>query len=347
MQFEAIIERINIYKGQILSNKRWWILLAFLFAILLGIYAVTSPKYYTAETVFHPEGGSGANAALANNPLALILGGATGGGQSGMMIGALKSRNISEAVAKDSICINDKTMLVADLIMENMNQGFSLTKWFRNLFLKKPPVPSKEAKAIVAGSFIRYGIVVIANDDGYIVFNFTNSDRNITEVVSQIYIAKLREYYEIQKTSKAQKNIDFFSHRADSVRKELEKTSRALARYQDRNKYRIFTESEIYVQEQSVKLEMLTQMHNALIISKEQAISQKLQETPIINVLDFPAPPFTTSKKSLSLYIFLGLFLGGFIGIAWICRNLLKEDAILLIKESMKPLPEEKINSVV
>ena len=60
------------------------------------------PPLFEAKTVFHPDTGQqvGANRA---NPLSMILGNPTEGGETGFMIGVLQSRTISEAVTADSI----------------------------------------------------------------------------------------------------------------------------------------------------------------------------------------------------------------------------------------------------
>ena len=344
MEYEAILERIFLYRTQISRKKFLWILLGIIFAILLGIFAVNSTTYYSAVTVFHPDSGGSPGGNIASNPIAMLLSGQSGASESGLMIGALKSRNLSESVTRDSVCYKDGTFLVADLVLEESQSGFSLSRFFRSLFFDPPPERSKESKVISAASLIRYSVMVETNEQGYILFHFSSTKQDLTEIISELYIAKLREYYKFQKTSKAQKNIEFFTQRADSVRRELEIASRSLARYQDRNKYRIYSEGEIYVQEQTVKLEMLKQMYTALIINREQAVSQKLQKTPFIQVLDFPAPPFRKSQRSVPLYIFLGLILGIILGMVWACRKLIKGDIIALIKQSMQSKPSSVEN---
>ncbi len=329
-----ILGRIQAYY-QVL-RKRWWVLavVGLIFGAIVYLYIRSLPTQYEAVAVFHPDSSTGSSgiSALGSDPLSLIFGRGsnTAGGNALQMIGVLQSRRISEDVAADSLEIEGKKVLMADYIRSNYPSSFSLINWIYSLFEEPGPPPSKESKVIGVGRGLKANMEIETNDYGFIEARFWFSDPTVLEKIANAYIEKLTSYYQIQKTEKAEANVIFFEYRSDSVKKEIDQAAYAMARYLDRNKYRINAVDEIYTQEKELQIELLAELYKTQMLSLEQAKGQLQQDTPIIQVLDYPAPPYFSSGKSPLIFGLLGVFLGFIIASMFRLRRLLKEDIAYL-----------------
>jgi hypothetical protein len=319
----AIIDRY----WSILGPRKVWIILAGLpFAVLLGINAFLYPPTYTARTVFHPDSGSNPLMGDATNPLSLILGNQAEGAQQGQMIEILQSRHINESVAADTIESEGERRMAANVILEMYDPGFSLVQWVIELFTGKPEPLTDEKRIKNAASIMESLLKAETTDNGFIVMLFSCKSQEIGRQLSYRYIHHLSQYYELQRTEKAKKNVEFFTQRADSVKRELDKVTYGLARNIDQNQFRIRATSEVYPSELRAKQEILKQMFITLTINREQAIAQLQQETPVIQVLDRPEPPYTRKGRSFIKFGVMGWFLGSFFLALFFVRNLLRED---------------------
>ncbi|TAE50535.1 MAG: hypothetical protein EAZ89_11895 [Bacteroidetes bacterium] len=335
MNPKAIIERVLAYLNHFRSR---WILVLIILLVMTALFTTQGllrPKYYSAETIFHPE--IGMEEGARPEALSLILGDAAGGagGEAVFMMGILQSRHLSEAVAADSIMMYGQKRLIADLLIEHTPPFTSLTSLIVNTFVP-PKIPSTYARRIVsAGRQLRGSLMIEEREDGFIQMQISYYNDSLCGKISRSYIKQLDVYYKRQKTEKAARNVAFFANRADSVKKELDKVSYAIANYRDRNQFSSLLRNEVYPTDLTLKQGMLQQMYSSLIISREQAVAQLQQDTPIIQVLDEPDPPYDTVKASLVLYILIGLFLGLFISFFVVCRKMLVADITQLIQQQL------------
>lgn len=262
------------------------------------------------------------------DPLSLIFGrgSSTAGGNALQMIGVLQSRRISEDVAADTILVEEEKVLMADYIRASSPSSFSLVNWIYSLFTEPSPPPSKKSKVIGVGRRLRANMEIESNDFGFIEATFWFNDPKVLEVISNAYIEKLTSYYQVQKTEKAEANVIFFRYRSDSVKQEIDEAAYSMARYLDKNKYRINAVDDIYTQKKELEIEYLSELYKNQMLSLEQAKSQLQQQTPIIQVLDFPEQPFPGIAKSPLLFGIVGLILGLIIASIFSLRGLIRED---------------------
>ena len=84
--------------------------------------------------------------------------------------------------------------------------------------------------------------------------------------------------------------------------------------------------------------------------NRESAAYRLQKETPIIEPLDRPEPPFDQVQKSKMIYVLIGLFLGTFFGIllvSWkIINKYLGEELNKAIEKASKPKAELAIPQV-
>jgi hypothetical protein len=347
MEIEEILARIPVYLDRI---KRKWlaiILIALVPAILMVWQALSKPSLYVAKTVFHPETGQ-QNGSNRGNALSLILGNPGEGGETGFMIGVLKSRNISEAVTSDTIDWKGEQQLVADIISNAYPKSYSLLGYIQNLLFPPSTSTSYQSKVLSTASAIRSSMFIEATPDGFINLDISFYTQEMAGLISRLYIKNLNEYYTRQKTAKASNNVTFFTRRADSIQRELEKTSRSLARYYDRNQNLVFTEDQVVPTELLLRQDIQKQMFVTLTLTKEQALAQLQQDTPIIQILDHPNPPYKSMEANPILYGTIGFIIGLILAMFLISRKLLKEDLNQLIQAQLygksnepEAIPEE------
>lgn len=334
MQIQEILQRLGVYGDRI--RQRWLIIL--LIAIPPTIFLVwesfVKPPLFIAKTVFHPDTGKqvGVNR---ENPLSLILGTPGEGGETGFMIGVLRSRNISEAVTSDSIEWKGEKRLVADIIYDIYPHTPSVISTVKSWIFPFHIPTQKEAKVFSTASTIRSSMSVEATPDGFINMVISFYAPDVAGLISQLYITKLDEYYKRQKTAKASNSVSFFTQRADSIGKELKATTNSLARFLDQHRGNIFAKDQVYPAELRIRQDILKQMFVTLTLSKEQAAAQLQQDTPIIQVLDHPNPPYKSIRPSKMLYLGVGLIFGILVGIFWVCRKLLYEDVEQIVKTQL------------
>ncbi len=308
---------------------RWLLVLAsFLMAGLFAVRAFLSPAFFTANALIHPEtnGGAEAGGISIPDPMSLLLGGGMTSDDGEQMIGVLKSRHISEAVMHDSVEWEGQQHLVADLVIDHLPKSFSPVGWAVNLLFPPDSLPTAEDKAIMTAKMMRENMLVEATEEGFISFSLGYYHAGLLQLVANGHLEELEEYYLKQKTAKAQRNVVFFTERADSVKRELDKATYTRARIVDQQQYRIFAQDQVYNYELDAQMELLKEMYITLVTSRESAIAQLKRETPMIQVLDPPRPPYDVQKSSFVVMGLLGGFLGLFLLSIWLTRRLWRED---------------------
>lgn len=342
-QLELILNRLREY-GQILRKKRWLIIAGGLaIGVFLGFFAYTSAVYFKAITIFHPETSGQQAAGLRANPLSFILGGSgKEGSEAGFMIGILKSRNITESVAGDTIDFHGSRKLVADAVFEAFPKSISPVAIYQRLFMKSPLLLPLDKKVTNVGLYMREKMFIETTEEGFIQFEFSFVDEELVKLLSEKCMAKLDEYYRNQKTEKARQNYLFFEYRTDSVKKELDKANRAVARFYDESKFGIKASSEVFLRDQEAKIQLLTELYVELEISKEQAKAQYQKDTPVIQILDFPNPPYEKEERSVPLFAILGFLIATILLVIFFTRRLWMEDLRAVIQAQLIKSPQDQ-----
>lgn len=254
------------------------------------------------------------------DPISILMGSSDGSASGQQMIGVLQSKSISESVVADTIPWQGSDKLLAEVILEERPQSFSPVGMIQQIFIEDTDL-TYNAKIIQSSQQLMREQSLETSEQGFIVFSFGFYNPALCQLIAEKYIDNLISYYTRQKTAKAQLNVDFFTERTDSVKRELDIVSARRARAIDQEQYRVFARDMVSTAELDAKLEMLKEMYIQLVASREQFIAQLKRETPIIQVLDPPKPPFDVEGPSVLVH-----FLGGLIGVmfvlcAWITRR--------------------------
>ncbi len=364
-----LFDRLEEYRAVIWRRKWWFLIFGLLFALVLGYREYNSPTEYIAAAKFHPES-DGASSINLENPVSLLFGGGMVPEESQNMIGILKSRRIAESVVSDTIVVHVDTFFVYD--PKNpygiyLGNGGRDTVWLQDkerflladkalaIFYGEPSLlqriiasfsePEAElslnTKVYRGGKQLGKRMTAYVGEEGFIDFSVTIPDPVFAKILADKYILALRTYYQNQKTEKAKRNLDFFTLRADSVKGELDKVNRQIASFVDKSRYRIMASQEVLPRELEATSSILQQMYINLMISRESAVSQLLENTPILQVLDYPRGPFNIQKGSVIKGIVLGFIVAFFVLTLWFTRKLYIADLKKLINNSLAPPPPD------
>ena len=250
------------------------------------------------------------------------------------------SRRTREAVAMERIpSMNNKT--VSELLIEENNKH---TGFMQNAPIRTPMDSLTQIN--IASNLLRTAFTAKINKNGILELHFSNSDQQIVREVSYIYIEKLSGFYIDLKKKKAQIDFEFSVKKADSlllVLNELDKraisldestffTNEGLQRYS-------LPKSNLAQDKATVQSQYYYAVNN-----RESAAYRLQKETPIIEPLDRPEPPYEPLQKSKMVYTLIGLMLGtiiGLLGVSWkIINTYLGDELNKAIEKASRPKEE-------
>jgi len=221
------------------------------------------------------------------------------------------SRRTRDAVAQERIP-SMQNKRISELLIEEHNKH---TGFMRNEPIK---MPTDSLQLInIASGMLRGGMAAKINKNGILELHYTNSSQEIVREVSYVYIDKLSSFYIDLKKKKAQIDYEFSLKKVDSllnVLNGLDKRAIAL------DESTFFTNEELKrysLPKQNLAQDKSTvQSQYYYAVNNREAAAYKLQkETPIIEPLDRPEPPYDITSKSKMLYMIIGFMLGAAIGI--------------------------------
>jgi hypothetical protein len=308
---------IELLKQLINRLKKYSWLIIILAAIFGGFFyymAKQNVLLYTSKATVFPLNGTSESSPGSTISSLLGLGEGTKSFTSDASINIVElanSRRTREAVAMVKIpSMQNKT--VSELMIEENNRH---TGFMQNTPIEIPK--DSLSKINIASSLLKGAFLGKINKTGILELYITNSNQQLVREVSYIYIDKLSEFYIDLKKKKAQIDFEFAVKKADSLLLVLNQLdTRAIA----------LDESTFFTNEglkrynlpkinlAQDKATVQSQYYYA-VNNRESAAYRLQKETPIIEPLDKPEPPFDTIKKSTLVYVVVGLLLGFIIGI--------------------------------
>lgn len=221
------------------------------------------------------------------------------------------SRRTRDAVAMSRIPSMQNKM-ISELLIEEYNRH---TGFMQNVPIRTP-LDSLQLINIASG-MLKGGMQAKINKNGILELHFTNTSQDIVREVSYIYIDKLSSFYIDLKKKKAQIDYEFALKKVDSLSNVLNGLDKS-AIAQDESTF--FTNEELKrysLPKQNLAQDKSTvQSQYYYAVNNREGAAYKLQkETPIIEPLDRPEPPYDESRKSKMVYTMMGFILGAVIGI--------------------------------
>lgn len=340
------MNNIELIKQLIRRLKKFsWliVIIAALFGGLFFYIAKKSVMLYTSKATVFPLNGTTESSPSSTISNLLGLGDATKSFTPDASINIVElanSRRTREAVAMERIpSLKNKT--VSELMIEENN---SHTGFMQNDVIKTPLDSLSQIN--IASDLLRFAFVAKINKNGILELYFTNSNQQLVREVSYIYIDKLSEFYIDLKKKKAQIDYEFSVKKADSLlvilnmldKRAVEQDESTFFTNEGRQRYSI-PKVNLAQNKQTVQSQYYYAVNN-----RESAAYRLQKETPIIEPLDRPEPPYDTTKKSKILYTLIGLFLGLIIGVlvvSWkLINNYLGDELNKAIEKASKPKEE-------
>jgi hypothetical protein len=320
------------------------VLLAIGFAGFFYYMAKQSLVTFTSKATVFPLNSSGDNSVTSSaisNILGLSDAPKSFSGEASINIVELAtSRRTREAVGMERVpSMGNKTISALLIEEHNRHVGFMQND--------KIGVPTDSAGLINLGSsLLQAGFSAKINKNGILELYFTNTNQDLIRTVSYVFIDKISSFYIDLKKKKAQIDYEFAVKKADSllhVMNVLDQKAVAL------DESTFFTNEDLkrynlpklnLAQDKST-----VQSQYYYAVNNREAAAYKLQkETPIIEPLDKPEPPYAGAQKSTTFYAMVGFMLGAIIGIvlvSWkVISKFLSEELNKALEKASKPKEE-------
>lgn len=165
-------------------------------------------------------------------------------------------------------------------------------------------------------------------------FSFLHSDEDFAQAFSSAHLKEVCEFHIDTKTSLARKNINSFQNKADSIRKDLDKSLNKRAAFSDGNRNANGQITAVNQLKIETDIQILSTTYTEMIKNIEMLKLDLARETPLINIIDEPIKPLPNDKTRKLKYVISGGFLAGFLSCLAFC-------AWLFIREKKEELEED------
>lgn len=352
ISFADIKKTVGDYLSYIWS-KKWIIVAAGIVGVIIGIiHAYIHKPTYTATYKFSIEsktssgGGLGALSALTG------LGGASGTFSGDNLVELFRTRTMVEMALLKPIVLDGDTMTLLEYKILADSMRVDCDK------IKEKEDPSKPHKTTVCDITFPYGqcresfsrdqdslimefasnmihsdieIEKIDKKLSYANFSIKSKDERFAKEFSTAMINTVFDFYLESKREKSQRNINEFQERADSIRKELNKSLYAVAHYRDLN----MNPSKNIIGVEQLKyqtdIQINTSAYSEIVKNIEVMKLDMVKSEPLIQEIDAPRYPLPNDKKGkLKTGLKYGVILG-FLSVFVLCgihfvKNLNKEE---------------------
>jgi len=140
--------------------------------------------------------------------------------------------------------------------------------------------------------------------------------------LAQLSIDLLTQYVTDYKVSKAQDNLNFVQERYNEARISFEKSQKALAQFNDRNRNVVTALAQAESNRLQNEYNLAFEVYKGLASQLEQAKIKVKEETPVFTVFEPVNVPFEKSSPNRKIILVLSVFLGGAISIGIIFGRL-------------------------
>jgi hypothetical protein len=308
-----------------LITKKWSILTAILFGLLFGIlYSKYQKIYYKAELTFTLEdeksnGRSGIG--LFANQFGFDLSSNTGGLFSGgNLIEFMKSRLMIERALLSDVSIKGEAISLAEYYIRNNNLRAEWKNSKELFFLKFIPNSDRRNFSLKQDSVLMIIYEKLSSSDRLSIsqkiknLSITSIEVNNEDpIFAKLFCEKLAkvssEYYTEIKTAKAKKNVDILIKQSDSIRAELNYGINGVAFSNDQlyNLNPSLNIKKTSISKRQIEIQTNTIIYNQLITNLESAKINLINETPLIQVINYPKFPLKkTESKALRSTIYFG-----------------------------------------
>jgi uncharacterized protein involved in exopolysaccharide biosynthesis len=281
---------------------------------LLFWYAKRTPTIYTSKATVFPltnsSDNSGVNSTL-NNILGISEAPKSFSSEASINIIELAtSRNTRESVALMRLAEFDNKTIAELLILANKNK-----KW--NEGKPSDKIPTDTAKlANIGGTILKTGITAKINKNGVLELTFSSSQQEIISPISYAIVKKISDFYRELKVSKAKLDYEFTLKKVDSLDKELAKIDKQAIQMFNSTYFTPTDRLEFNIPKENLSAlkDRTMRQRDVAANNREEAMWRLQKQTPIIQILDRPDPPYDKKESSPILFAIIGIVLGLILG---------------------------------
>lgn len=324
-----------------LWDKKWIIVVAGIIGVIIGIiHAYIYKPTYTATYKFSIESKSGGGSGFGALSMLAGFGSSSGTFSGDNLVELFRSRSMVEMALLKPIIIEKDTMnlleykILADslrLKCDEINAEIDPSKYHiatlcdvtfpygqnRDSFTRE----QDSIIMIIASGMMQKEISIEKLDKklSYANFSVSSKDERFAKEFSAAMINTVFDFYLKSKRDKTQRNIDEFQSRADSIRKELNKSLYAVAHYRDLNMNPSKNVLGVEQLKYQTDIQINTAAYSEIVKNIEVMKLDMAKSEPLIQEIDVPRYPLENDKKGkVKTGIKYG-FVMGFLAIFVLC----------------------------
>lgn len=302
-----------------LWNKKWIIVVAGIVGCIIGIvHAYVYKPSYTATYKFSIESKTSGGGGLSALSMLAGISSSSGTFSGDNLVELFRSRSMVEMALLKPIVIEGDTMNLLEYKILSDSLRLNCDKNKSNEDPSSPHITticdvtfpygqsrdsfSREQDSILMGmaSAMMLNDIEIEKIDkklSYANFSVISKDEKFAKEFSTAMIKTVFDFYLESKREKAQRNIDEFQARADSIRKELNKSLYAAAHYRDLNMNPSKSVLGVEQLKYQTDIQINTAAYAEIVKNIEVMKLDMAKSEPLIQEIDVPRYPLANDKK--------------------------------------------------
>lgn len=300
------------YLYRVLKFK-YWIVAGIIMGLGIGFLVSKRSKIkrYTATAVIYPDE---ARTPTSGVPYLLEQLSGSGGNSLASLVPIFTSRALSEQVAKSKVKYYDHldSVYLYDVIMAEQQESYKKYKGGQNFneLIKQDKQKTKE-KIYFASVAVKGSMLFRPDNVGFMEISSTWANNSkLPGIVVNLYIQEFIEFDAVQKFKRAKRNYELIKARYDSLKFNLESAEKTLAQFNDANQNNVKEVALLTKIKLTRELEMQETIYRSIAIQLAEAEIGLTRKVPIIQVLDYPQPPYKVSTNSNIQSIVMGGIVG-------------------------------------
>lgn len=321
------IKQIKVYANYLFGNWKF-ISIVVLIGMSLGVlYSYLKPVKFRADITFvldeKSKGGMGEYSGIASQ-FGINLGGGNSAGvfTDNNLIQFLQSRKLIEKTLLTKVNVDNKEILLIDLYIENnklredWNENPSIANINFNVDKSQFTLQHDSLLAIIYNTILEKNISIDKIDKkiDIILASYISEHQLFSKLFIEKLVVNASDFYIDSKTQKSKKTVDIMQKRTDSVKNELNAALSGRALVTDQNLFVVRQQANVSRVKQEVNIQVLSAMYTEMVKNLELAKFTRLQDEPVIQIIDEPILPLYKMRLSKTKGAIFGLVISLLLG---------------------------------
>jgi len=340
IKLKDILIKISEYKTYLFKNTLIIIAVSALFFVFVIVFKTSGVKEYTAEITFvvdsqKRESGSigGAMSGMVSQFGFDIGGGSSSTFSQSNILEFLKSRGVVEAALMQNRRINktDDLLIEHYLFINDIKDYWAESDNLNSISFNGILTQDNDSvSGAVWAKIIKEKLVVdLLTDEANIIrLSYTSLDDEFAKAFVEELIEQMTKMYVTHQTALTNNTLDFLSYRSDSVFMELEMAEKEFAKVKDINQRIVKASGRLKELQLMRRVEVLNAMYLEIVKNLEISKLTLLNQTPIIQIIDYPILPLKFEESNILFSALLSAFVGGFLSLIFFFFRKLFNDAM-------------------